>query len=138
MSAKKAIIDTSVILRLLTRDDEAKSNACQRLIRESGRDGITLILPFVAALEIVWVLEKVYKYDRRRIRDIVDAILNTPELKVEQDSVIRKAVYDYAEKNVKFADAVMAHSALENGVSAVYTYDEKDFRKIKGVEPIKP
>ena len=31
-------------------------------------------------LEIVWVTEKVYRLNRKTIRELVEAILNTPEL----------------------------------------------------------
>lgn len=64
-------------------------------------------------LEIVWVLEKVYKFERKQIREVAEAILNTPELKIEMDDVFRKALQVYEEKNVKFADAVMGCWGLE-------------------------
>lgn len=36
----------------------------------------------VTILEIVWVLEKVYKYPKKAIRELAEAIINTPQLKV--------------------------------------------------------
>lgn len=78
----KSFIGTSVILRLLVKDDEAKIKATEKLIRGSRRKGITLYLLPVAVMEIVWVLEKFYKYEKGSIREIVEAILNTSELKV--------------------------------------------------------
>lgn len=95
------------------------------------------LLP-VTILEIVWVLEKVYKFDRKKIRELVEAILNTPELKAELDDVFRKALVVYEEKNVKFADAVMGYWGLERKMSTVYTYDEKDFKRIEGLDVLKP
>ena len=60
-------------------------------------------------LEIVWVLEKVYKFGRKEIRELAEAIINTPKLKVEMGDVFLKALKVYEEKNVKFADAVMGY-----------------------------
>jgi predicted nucleic-acid-binding protein len=126
----KAFIDTSAILRLLVKDDELKSRACEKLIRESKTKGVELYIIPVTILEIVWVLEKVYAYSRHTISDIVTAILNTPQLKVVMESTIRKALTAYDGKNIKFADALMAYWGLESGVATVYTYDDKHFKRI--------
>ncbi len=134
----KSFIDTSVIRRLLVKDDDVKGKACERLIRESKRKGVTLYLLPIAVLEIVWVLEKVYKFERKKIREIVEAIFNTPELHFEMEDAFRAALKVYEEKNIKFADAIMGHWGLERGISVVYTYDEKDFKRIEGLEVRKP
>lgn len=138
MSVQKAIVDTSVILRVLTADDKRKKRSAENLLTSAKSRGVALYLPPVTVLETVWVLEKVYKLGRNRVAEIVGALLNTPELKCEMESAFRSALADYAEKNVKFADAVMAHWALDMGISVVYTYDEKDFKRIAGIEVRKP
>ena len=66
------------------------------------------------------------------------AILNTPEIKVEMEDIFRSAIEAYAARNIKFADAVMAFWGLDKGISAIYTYDEKDFKRIDGLEVKKP
>jgi len=76
----KAFVDTSVILRILVREDEGKVAAVERLLLSARRSGKRLHVLPVAILEVVWVLEKVYKLDRRSIRELADAILNTGEL----------------------------------------------------------
>lgn len=134
----KAFIDTSAILRMLVKDDDAKSKACEKLIRESRQKEIALHVLPVTLLEIVWVLEKVYKFERKVIREITEAILNTPGLKIEMEDVFRKALICYETKNIKFADAVMGYWGLEKGLSTVFTYDEKDFKRIEGLEVKKP
>ena len=79
----KAFVDTSVILRILVKDDDIKRKAAEKMLQTARQRGETLFLLPVAVLEVVWVLEKVYKYERPLIRDGVEAILNTPALKVE-------------------------------------------------------
>lgn len=134
----KAFVDTSVILRLLVRDDDVKIKAVEKLIRNAdGECGVLYVLP-VAILEVVWVLEKVYKFDRSSIRELVIAILNTPQLRIEKEDVFRKALLVYETKNVKFADAVMGYWGLERGYETVFTYDEKDFKRIEGLKVKKP
>jgi predicted nucleic-acid-binding protein len=89
-------------------------------------------------METVWVLEKLYKFQRKTIREIIEAILNTPELKIEMETVFRKAIRNYEEKNIKFADATMGYWGLERDLSVIFTYDEKDYKRIEGLEVRKP
>lgn len=134
----KAFIDTSVILRLLIKDDDNKRKSAEKLLREAKNEGITLYLLPVAVMEIVFVLEKIYKLNRKTIREMVEAILNTPELRIEMEDVFKKALETYELKNIKFADALMGYWGLEKGFSIVYTYDEKDFKRIDGLSVRKP
>ena len=134
----KAFIDTSAILRMLVQDDDLKAKAVENLIRNAPEKGITLYVIPVTILEIVWVLEKVYKYPKKAIRELAEAIINTPQLKVESARVFLNALQDYDEKNVKFADAVMAYWGMDKGITSTYTYDEKDFKRISGLTVLKP
>lgn len=134
----KAFIDTSVILRILVKDDDIKRKACEKFIKNAKQQGIILYVLPVSILETVWVLEKVYKLGKKLIREHVEAILNTPELKCEMEEVFKNALKSYEEKNIKFADAVMGFWGLEKGFSIVYTYDEKDYKRIEGLEVRKP
>lgn len=138
MPMNKAFIDTSAILRMLVQDDDLKAKAVEKLIRNAPEMGLALHVIPVTILEIVWVLEKVYKYPRKAIRELAEAIINTPQLKVELATVFLNALKAYEEKNVKFADAVMAFWGLDKGITTTYTYDEVDFKRIDGLTVIKP
>lgn len=134
----KAFIDTNILIRLIVKDDDIKRKACEKLLEKAKRKEVILYILPIAIIEIVWVLEKYYKLDKKVIRELVEAILNTPELKCEMEYVFKKAIKSYEEKNIKFADAVMGYWGLERGFSIVYTYDEKDFKRIEGLEVKKP
>lgn len=138
MTENRAFIDTSAILRLLVKDDPAKARDVEKVLKDSKSKNITLYLLPVTMLEIVWVMEKVYRLGRKDIRQLVEAILNTPELKCPLEEVFRSAIITYESENIKFADAVMGHWGLKEGLGIVYTYDEKDFRKIPGLQVRKP
>lgn len=134
----RAFVDTSVILRILVADDAQKGMAAEKLLKEAKGKGISLHLLPIAVMEVVFVLDKVYKLDRKRIQEMIHALLNTPELSVDMEDVFRKAIDAYVEKNIKFADAVMAFWGIEKGLTTVFTYDEKDFKRIDGLEVKKP
>ncbi|MBM4141747.1 MAG: type II toxin-antitoxin system VapC family toxin [Nitrospira sp.] len=134
----RAFVDTNVLIRLLVKDDDIKRKACENLLEKAKKNEVVLYVLPIAILEIVWVLEKYYKLDRETIRDLVGAILNTPEFRCEIKDIFRMALKAYDEKNIKFADAVMGYWGLGKGLSIIYTYDEKDFKKIEGLEVKKP
>lgn len=134
----KAFIDTNILIRILVKDDDIKRKACEKLLEKAKRKEVILYILPVAIIEIVWVLEKYYKLDKNVIRELVEAILNTPELKCEMEGVFKEAIKSYEEKNIKFADAVMGYWGIERGFSIVYTFDEKDFKRIEGLEVKKP
>ena len=138
MSVNRASVDTNILLRLLIKDDDIKKRACERLLEKAKRKEIHLYILPIVIMEIVWVLEKYYKLDRKTIRELTEAVMNTPELHIEMEDVFRKALRLYEEKNVKLADAVIGYWGLEKGISSVYTYDERDFRNIKDIEVRKP
>lgn len=134
----RASVDTNILLRLLIKDDDIKRKACERLLEKAKRKEVYLYILPIVVMEVVWVLEKYYKLDRKTVRELTEAIMNTPELHIEMEDVFRKALRLYEEKNVKFADAVIGYWGLEKGLSIVYTYDERDFKHIKDVEVKKP
>lgn len=134
----RAFIDTSAILRMLVQDDDLKAKAVENLIRTAPEKGLVLHVISVTILEIVWVLEKVYKYPKKAVRELGEAIINTPQLKVEHAWVFLNALKVYELKNVKFADAVMAFWGMDMGITTTYTYDEKDFKRIEGLTVLKP
>ena len=84
------------------------------------------------------MLEKVYKLSKEAIAEIAEAMMNTPQLKIELESVFRQAIRAYVEKNIKFADAVMAYWGIEEKLATVYTFDEKHFKRIDGLTVKKP
>ena len=134
----KSFVDTNILIRLIVKDNDLKRKACEKLLERSKQKEVILYILPIAILEVVWVLEKYYKLEKKVIREVVEAILNTPEFKCEMEKVFKKAIETYEEKNVKFADAVMGYWGLEKGLSTVFTYDEKDYKRIEGLEVRKP
>lgn len=134
----KAFVDTNILIRLIVKDDDIKRKAIEKLFEKANQKKIMLYVLPVAILEIVWVLEKFYKLDKKIIREFIEAVLNTPEIKCDMDNVFRMAIKIYEEHNIKFADAVMGCWGLDKDISTVYTYDEKDFKRIPGLTVKRP
>ena len=138
MIINKAFVDTSVILRILIKDDDDKRKNSIALIKDAKSNGLSLYILPIALIETVFVLEKVYKLPKETIKELVEAILNTPEFKIESEDIFRNAISEYVDSNIKFGDALMFYWGFNIGISVVYTYDNKDFKRIKGLEVRNP
>ena len=126
----RILIDTNIFLRFLLNDIPQQADAVAEILKEAARARLELWANPMVIAEIVRTCESYYELPRNEIRDKVLIILNTPGLEIEDADLVAEAVILYAEKNVDFIDAY--HAALGNWINAesIYSYDEKDFRKL--------
>jgi len=132
-----AYIDTNVFIRFFVRDDTEKAAGLERLIQKAREGELVLHIVPIVILEIVWVLEKVYKWPKQEVVELIKALLNTPELKVEMKNVVNQAVQLYEFTGIKFADALIACWVKKKGGERICTYDKKHF-KITGLAVEEP
>jgi predicted nucleic-acid-binding protein len=132
-SLPTVIVDTNVFLRFFTEDDAAQAERSAVLFQQAAEGSIRLLtFPLVIA-EIVWTLESWYRQPRPRIREVVEAILNTRNLKVAEAAVVRQAIAWYAERNVDFVDAYVAAAAVAAGHPDVASFDRTDLTRLPGI-----
>jgi predicted nucleic-acid-binding protein len=121
-------VDTNILVRLVTRDDERQAAAAEALV-ESGD---TLILPTVV-LETEWVLRSRYGLSRRRIADGLATLLGQPGIAVVSGKAVAAALAAYA-KGGDFADLLHFALAAEQGATDFVTFD-RDFAAVAGAGP---
>jgi len=132
-----AFIDTNVFIRFFVRDNSQQAQGLARLIERARKGELILHVIPVVVLEIVWVLERVYKWSRDEVAELIKALLNTPELKVHMKEVVTEAIGLYQSKKVKFADAFIACWVRKEGGKVLFTYDKEIF-KIEGLQVREP
>jgi predicted nucleic-acid-binding protein len=110
-------LDTSVLARLLLRDDERQYRKAIRLFG----DGREYTAPPTVILELVWVLGS-YGHTRDDICASLKALLGLPNFKPRQGVAIAVAVVWY-EAGMDFGDAL--HLAMSNGDEAFATFDKR-------------
>jgi len=117
-------VDTNVIVRSLLDDDVEQSAAANRLL-----DGLTTHNPgFVCrevVIELVWVLERVYKLPRATIGAAILELIASGDLIVENDRTMTHAAYRYMQGGVDFADLMILAAADDHGATPLYTFDRK-------------
>jgi len=133
MSPERVFVDTNLFLRYLTNDVPAQADAVEQLLHRASAEEIILVTNSLVVAEIVWTLESFYQLTRDEIREKVLAILNTPGLNVADADQILQAITWYVDYNVDFADAFNAVWLLDQGLTTVYTFDQKHFSRFAGV-----
>ena len=82
-------IDTTVLLRYLLRDDEARSERARRVIESSER----VLITDVVLAETAWTLAGPrYRATRADLIDLINNLLQDANLRFEDDEVVRSAL----------------------------------------------
>lgn len=134
---KRCFLDTNIFLRILTEDDPEKSLRCQNLIRMGMGKELKLYTNTMTIAEIVWTLESYYGCSRSEVREKIEKILNTPNLKVENGDLIAEAIKLYEEKNIDYIDCYNAVYSKTEQMDLIYSYDE-DFDRLSLVSRKEP
>lgn len=133
----RAYVDANVLLRYLTQDPPDMAEKARETLAVAGRGELLLILTAVTMAEVVWTLDSFYGHSREQIATSLSAFLGAQGLEVPEREVLISALVLYRDRNVDFADALLAAYALENGPNLVCTFDH-DFRRVGGLKILEP
>ncbi len=134
-------LDTNVILRYLTRDDEAKAQACFQLFQRVKQGREELLTCEAIVTEVAYVLSSSrgpYHLSHEEIRTRLLPILTLRGLKLPQKRVYLRALDLYASSPfLDFEDALAAAHMEQRGVTEIVSYD-RDFDRLSGLERVEP
>ncbi len=130
-------LETSVLLRYLTRDDEAKAQKALALLQRLERREEQARSSAIVIFETVYTLQSDYKLPKARIRELLLPVINLRGLRIPYKPVLRRALDFYADRNLSFADAYFAAEMLKRGESEVYSWDE-GFKRVEGISRVEP
>ena len=82
----------------------------------------------IALCELVWSIVEVHDYRRTEIASIIEKLLGSEGLILEDDEAVRSALRSYAARNVDFADALIGAVNRLRGCDATATFDRKAAR----------
>lgn len=115
-------VDTNVLVRYLVRDDAEQAEAARALL-----EGLTRERPgFVcreAVVEIVWVLERVYRFGRVEIADVLLELLATDCLVFESADDVIRSVLRYRQGGPGFSDLMILAAANRAEALPLHTFD---------------
>jgi len=125
-------LDTNVLVRFLAQDDDAQFQVAAGLIEGCTRDAPGYVCREVM-IELVWVLERAYKYSREEIAEALLSIVTASQLSVENAQDIASVVNLYRKEGYDFADLMIRQAAQRTENRVLKTFDQK-LARLDGVE----
>jgi predicted nucleic acid-binding protein len=133
----KSYIDSNVILRYLTQDPPGMAEKALKIFRDAKEGRLTLLITPLTVAEVVWVLESYYGHSKKQISEILTQFLLCDGLEVESLDLMIGSLNIYQDKNIDFADAVLANQALRIGPPSIYSFDQH-LNRVPGIMVKKP
>ena len=134
---RQAFIDANIILRFLTKDPPPMAEAALKIFEEAKLGKMSLLIIPITVAEVVWVLESFYEYPKEKIAETMTQFLSCEGLEVESLDLLLESLNFYCEKNLDFADAILAITALRKGIPNIYSFDQH-FNRINGIIRMEP
>jgi len=129
-------VDTNVFLRFFVRDVESFCHKAKDLFEKAESGQVKLETSDMVIAEIVWVLESYYDFSRSEIKEVIETILETKNLKVANHSRVKEAVDLYSIGKMDFIDAYNIAYMKSKDFKKVATFDVKHFKNIEGVSNV--
>jgi len=138
MTPERAFADTNLFLRYFTNDVPQQADAVEALLRRVVAGELALAVSQMVIAEIVWTLESFYRLSRLDIRRHVLAMINTPNVEVENEELIHRAMDLYAERNIDLIDAYNILWMQTAGLTIAYTFDTRHFSRVPFIQAKQP
>ena len=108
-------VDTTVLVRLLTADDEAQTRRAAALFKKED-----IFIPKTVLLETEWVLRRLYGLKRDTVLNALRKVSGLSNVSIENPLQVTRAL-QWCENGMDFADAL--HLASCHAVEKFATFD---------------
>jgi len=117
-------VDTNILVRYLVEDDAVQTEMAADFLERRSSPARPAFVNRVVVAEVVWVLERVFRYPRHLIADNLSELLRTASIRVEDVDDVAEALGLYRD-GAGFTDALIGVSNARQGCSATATLDRK-------------
>lgn len=124
----RLLLDTNTLLRFLLNDNPDQANQIEQLFHRAKDKQIQLILPQIIIFEIVFALEKYYKFQKEDIIYKMYSIVSTVYLKVQNRIIFYQALRLWRDRSISFVDCFLVIYASGHKAQ-VFSFD-KDLNKL--------
>ncbi|MBE9115529.1 type II toxin-antitoxin system VapC family toxin [Lusitaniella coriacea LEGE 07157] len=120
-------LDTNILVRYLTRDDEHQWRQATDLIQKKQPCFITNIV----LCELVWVLRGTsYRFQKDAITNVLEVMLHSAAFEFENRSTVDRALQRYKQGKADFSDYLIGATSRQVGCTETASFNGK----LKGEE----
>jgi predicted nucleic-acid-binding protein len=116
-------LDTNILVRYFTQDDARQSKAANQLIANLNKQTPGYIT-LVTLCELIWVLEISYSTPKQHVLEIIEQILQSDELEIENKPIAWKALASCRQSAADFGDVVVLKLCEHAGCEESFTFDK--------------
>jgi len=121
-------VDTNVVVRLIVRDDAHQTASAERFIRGGAW------LSVLGLAESIWVLDRVYKFEKKKLVAAIEMLLRERELFLEHSQAVEAALELFrAKPSLGFSDCLMLNLARQAGHLPLGTFD-RNLGRVEGAQ----
>jgi len=118
-------LDTNVLARLFVDDDLAQAKAARRFVAERCTQADPGFVDRVALCELVWVLTSVHGYGRADVASVIEQLIASRDIMLEDAEVVRAALRVFTSRNIDFSDILIAEINRAHGCEVTATFDRR-------------
>ena len=118
-------LDTNILVRYITQDDPSQSVIASRLIETRCSKANPGRISQIVLCELVWVLRRAYGYEKSQLIALLDQILVTAELDIENEELAWKALAAWRDGAADYSDYLLALTNQAAGCECTYSFDSK-------------
>jgi predicted nucleic-acid-binding protein len=115
----RVTLDTNALVRIVVADDAAQTAAAQKIIT----DATLIVLTVPCLCELVWVLRRVYNFDREAIATALKTLANTGNIIIDRPTV--EAGIQFLDLGGDFADGAIAFEGRALGGETFVSFDKR-------------
>jgi len=126
-------LDTNILVRLITRDDEAQALRA-KIVFDAHADEIgALFVTDIVLIELCWTLARSYGFGRVDIARTVQAILDNASIALESPVAAKHALAHFKGSKADFPDCMIVAKSDAAGCQRLLSFDRR-METLPGVE----
>jgi predicted nucleic-acid-binding protein len=133
----RAYVDANVVVRLVTGDPVEMAEQAAGLFRRVDNGELEIIIDEIVVLETVWVMSSFYGFTPAQIAPLMRTFLVGRGIICDQRIELLQALTLYDDKNIDFADALLAVKVTKHNVRDIYSFDQH-FERIESISRLRP
>jgi len=123
-------VDTNVLVRLLVDDPDSQEQVglAKALLKRAKQ----VYVPQIVQIEIVWVLETAYGFDKSAVISVLKHLQQTLVFVLQNATQFDNALTNFENHTADFSDYLILSGCLENH-HEIFTFDKK-FARLQSVK----
>ena len=118
-------LDTNILVRLVTRDDEAQAQRAKAAFDTYAGENGALFVADIVLVELCWTLARSYELERVDIARTVRALLDNASIALESPTAVKGALVHFETSSAEFPDCLIVAKAGQVGCSQLLSFDKR-------------